>query len=312
MKRTPRPYEIGKEKVLDATNLNEPQARLLVANYYAAQEARKRMGMQIRHLGPERETAYQLPAILMVTEQGFLDLENGVKKALLKFSESRKIGQWCLSNLGVGEVITAGCIAYLDITQSPTSGHFISFAGLNPHQEWKKGEKRPYCAAMKQIMFHFGQSMVKLHNRPDCYYGGLYSFRKQLITERNENLFYEKRAREEYYTKSADQKKYLEQGKLPPSNLERQACNYAGRIFLSHLHAVMYWDKFGEAPPLPHPIVHLGHAHILKVPNTAEFFPGFDEAYYGKRPVGDRPKKLAAVKVTKPKARRCDAEIHPE
>ena len=79
---------------------------------------------------------------------------------------------------------------------------------------------------------------------------------------------------------SAAVKKKLAEGKLPDFNMDAQACRFATKIFLSHLHALWYWDSYGKPPPKPFAIEHLGHAHIIRVPNS-EAFPGFDDAYYG-------------------------------
>jgi hypothetical protein len=70
------------------------------------------------------------------------------------------------------------------------------------------------------------------------------------------------------------------EGKLPAGNLDRQACNITAKLFLSHLHAVMFWDRYGVPPPKPFAIAILGHAHEVAIPH-AEMFPGFSEAYYG-------------------------------
>jgi hypothetical protein len=41
------------------------------------------------------------------------------------------------------------------------------------------------------------------------------------------------------------------------------ARRWAVKIFLSHVHQVMYYDHFKEAPPRPFAIEHLGHAHMI-------------------------------------------------
>ena len=39
------------------------------------------------------------------------------------------------------------------------------------------------------------------------------------------------------------------------------------KMFLSHLHEVMYITILGQKPPMPFAIAHLNHAHYVKVPN---------------------------------------------
>lgn len=156
MKRAPAIPRAGREIVLEAHKLSNAEARLVVASYYDAQEMRKRADMQIRHLGDK-----EMPKILQYTADANAIIENEVKKALLRYSEATAVGQWCLSHVGIGPVITAGLLAHLDITKAPTAGHFWSFAGLNPAQKWERGEKRPYNAALKQVCFHAGESYAQ-------------------------------------------------------------------------------------------------------------------------------------------------------
>jgi hypothetical protein len=276
MKRTPHFPKPDLEVVLSVAKLSNAEARFVVSNYYDAQEARKRADMQLRHLG-DRE----MPAFLRYTAEVNAELETQVRRALLKYAEASPVGRWCLSQVGVGEVITAGLLAHIDIERAPTAGHIWRFAGQDPSCKWEKGKKRPYNAALKQIVYHLGECFKRTCNAPDAFYGAIYKSRKALLVERNETGFNAERAKT-FKTTSAEVRKALKQGKLPAGNLDRQACNYAAKIFLSHLHAVMYWDRYNQAPPKPFAIAILGHAHEIMIPNINQF-PGLAEAYYGFR-----------------------------
>jgi hypothetical protein len=276
MKRASPAIRLTREQVLSASKLGNIEARALVANYYAAQEMRKGTDMQIRHAGDKADSA----GILKFTADRFADIEADTLKALGKYAEGSKIGQWMLSQTGIGPVIAAGYLAHFDITRAPTAGHFWSFAGLNPNAKWEKGQKRPWNAELKQIGFHAGGCIKRVSNHPDSYYGKLYRERKALLEQRNERGDFAERAKV-FVAKSADWKKTLATGKLPAGNLDRQACNFVVKIFLSHLHALMYWDAFGKAPPKPFAMAILGHAHEISVPDTKTLFPGFADAYYG-------------------------------
>jgi hypothetical protein len=279
MKRASEMPKLSKELVLEAKNLSNPAARFLVANYYTAQEARKRTDMQLRHLG---ERASELEKLLEWTGNANSIMETRVQSLLLKFAEVNPIGQWMLSHIGVGPVLAAGFLAHLDVTQTETAGGFWAFAGLTGGaQKWEAGEKRPWSADVKQLCFHFGECIKRTSNHPDSFYGKFYKARKELLVKRNEAGAYAERAKI-YTTKSANVKKTLKEGKLPDGNLDRQACNITAKIFLSHLHSVMYWTHYNKAPPKPFAIAVLGHAHEVMVPH-AEMFPGFVEAYYGRR-----------------------------
>jgi hypothetical protein len=99
------------------------------------------------------------------------------------------------------------------------------------------------------------------------------------LVDRNEAGFNAERAKV-FHTNSADVRKVLKEGKLPAGNLDSQACNYVAKIFLSHFHALLYWNKYDRVPVKPFGIAILGHAHEIKIPK-ADMFPGFEEAYYG-------------------------------
>src|SRR5215475_5123062 len=180
MKRT-RHYPLPTEKVLEAENLLQAELRLLVANYYQSQEMRKRADMQLRHLGDKQP----LPISTYMAES-FADIEQQIVKALDKVLVG-PVAAWIRAQRGVGPVIAAGLVAHIDITKAPTAGHIWRFAGLDPTLEWKKGEKRPYNAALKQVCWHLGQCFMKQSNDPDCFYGNLYRERKQYEMARNES-----------------------------------------------------------------------------------------------------------------------------
>lgn len=144
--------------------------------------------------------------------------------------------------------------------------------------------KRPWNAGLKQLCWHAGQSFKKVSGEDKidkALYGRLYREHKEKVVHKNEQGHYAERART-FFTKSEEVKATLRQGRLPAGNLDSQACRYAVKIFLSHLHGVMYWDTFGQPPPRPFAIQHLGHAHEIKIPNL-DMFPGLEQAYYGGR-----------------------------
>ena len=277
MKRTAHFPKQNAEAVLVASKLNNAEARFVVSDYYASQEARKRADMQLRHLG-DKAAKSNFPLLNYAAECN-AEIEKNILRVLERYASASPVGFWMLEQHGVGPVIAAGMLAHLDIEQAPTAGHFWRFAGLDPSCRWEKGEKRPYNAALKQLTYHLGECVKRTSNAADSFYGKIYRERKALLVERNERGFNAERAKT-FKTNSAEVRKVLKEGKLPAGNLDRQACNYAAKIFLSHLHAVMFWDKYRKAPPKPFAIQHLGHAHEIWIP-MADMFPGFAESYYG-------------------------------
>ena len=271
MKRT-RKYPLSSEKILQAENLSAIELRLLVSNYYQAQEMRKRMDLQVRHLGDRQPLQ-----ITTFAAEAFADIEQQIAKALDKLTAD-PVALWLKSQRGIGPVITAGLLAHIDISKAPTAGHIWSFAGLNPEMKWEKGEKRPYNAELKQLTWHAGQCFLKQSNDPDCFYGKLYREKKKEYEARNERGGFAGKAKEYKGVTDKGNKQLLTDGKVPKAYIDACARRYAVKIFLSHLHAVMYWDHFKKAPPKPFAISILGHAHEIEIPH-ADMFDGFAEAY---------------------------------
>jgi hypothetical protein len=51
---------------------------------------------------------------------------------------------------------------------------------------------------------------------------------------------------------------------LPPAHIDARAGRYAVKIFLSHMHEIMYKRVLKKNPPKPYPIEHLGHIHYIE------------------------------------------------
>jgi hypothetical protein len=272
MKRA-RNYPLPTEKVLEAKNLSAAELRLLVANYYQAQEMRKRSDMQLRHIGDKKPLW-----ISTYMAESFADIEQQISKAFEHILTGPVVA-WMRAQRGIGPVITAGLLAHIDIKKAPTAGHIWRFAGLDPTLEWKKGEKRPYNADLKQICWHLGQCFMKQSNDPDCFYGKLYRQRKQFEIDRNEAGDNAAKAAAFKVSPGATKavKDKLKDGKLPDFNIDARARRYAVKIFLSHLHAVWHWDRFKKHAPTPYVIQFGGHTDIIEVPYV-ELVPGFVES----------------------------------
>lgn len=276
MKRARR-YPLTTEKILEAKNLPAAELRLLVANYYASQEMRKRADMQLRHLGDKQPLD-----ISTYMAEGFADIEDQIAKAFRKILADNPVAQWAMAQRGIGPVITAGLLAHIDITKAPTVGHIWRFAGLDPTLKWEKGQKRPYNADLKQICWHIGQCFMKQSNDPDCFYGRLYRQRKQFEIERNESGCNVEKAKEFRISEGATKavKDKLKTGRLPDFNIDARARRYAVKIFLSHLHEIWHWWYFGKHAPTPHVIQFGGHVHVIEPP-LGHIMPGFVESKGG-------------------------------
>lgn len=246
-------------------SLDASSARTLVDLYYRIQEHRIALGNQ------QRATADNA-----ITEYYYLQLNNieeSIKPTLRAYAQSQVVGEWALSQYGIGEILSAGLLAHIDISRVQTAGQIWSYAGLNPEQKWEKGEKRPWNAELKKLCYKIGDSFVKFHNREQCVYGHLYAKEKARRIDLNESGAYEELARKTLAEKNfsdSDTKKVYQAGKLPPGRIDSQARRYAVKIFLSHWFEVAYFAHNGTLPPKPWVLEHGGHAHYIPIPNIPE------------------------------------------
>jgi hypothetical protein len=250
-----------------AVDLTDSEARYLVDAYYTIQEYRISTAAQVREAKKIGEPNEVIDWMFDHLET----LEHQIKRALDMYTDSKPIGKWAKSICGIGPVLAAGLIANIDITKAPTAGHIWSFAGLDPTQEWNKGEKRPWNARLKVLCWKIGESFVKVSGNDKDFYGKYYVERKQQETAKNEALAYSDQAAaklEKYKIgKDTDAYKSYSVGKLPPAHIHARAKRYAVKLFLAHYQQVAYELHYGTKPPNPYPIAVLGHAHMIEPPN---------------------------------------------
>ena len=195
--------------------------------------------------------------------------EEQVAKILKKYVECHPVGQWAMSNLGVGPISIAYFLAYIDIAKAPTAGHIWSYAGYNPDADGpQKGKKRSHNAAMKTACFNLGESMIKTKGYPDAFYGPFYDQRKVYEAAKNEAGDYADQAaailkRKPDHAQAAT----YAQGKLPLGHIHSRARRWMVKIFLAHLHHVWYVEEFGELPPKPYVLTLPDHVHEIAIPN---------------------------------------------
>ena len=273
---------LNKDLRIASRTLSFSQARFLVDAYYIAQENRMREDAQIRALTEANEPS----AVVEWFAAQSRILENQLRAALDAFSGSHPAGQWARSNLGVGPVLAAGLLAYIDIRIAETASNIWSYAGLNPNQKWEKGEKRPWNAGLRTLCWKLGQSFMKVSNREDATYGRHYRDRKTYEIERNDSGGNAEAAArilaEKKWGKATEAFKYLSAGKLPPAQIDARARRHAVKLFLAHFHKT--WRELEGLPVRdPYPVVHLGHAHIID--------PGKTPGPTKKRSLESRPRR---------------------
>lgn len=269
-----------------AATLGDAEARFLVDSYYIAQKNRMRGDSQIRALSALGEPA----DVLRYFTKQFRTVECQLRGALDRYSMGHPVGIWSRSIVGIGAVLGAGFLAYIDIDQAPTVGHIWRFAGLDPTVKWGKGKKRPWCASLKVLCWHAGESFVKFHNHEDDVYGKLYVERKARELARNAEGKFHAQAVERCKeldrlgkTKSEAYKWYAGhysakgvflgngggQPMLPPGHLHERAKRWTVKLFLAHYHEVAYRHRFDKAPPLPYAIAFMPpHSHKIEPPHS--------------------------------------------
>jgi hypothetical protein len=258
---------LRRDLVKAASSLSIDEARFLVDAYYQIQENRKTAGNQVRAVAESDEPHEVLRWLFGQNAT----VEGQIKRALDSWTDSLPAARWAKSIVGIGPVISAGLAAHIDVTRSNTVGHIWRFAGLDPTVEWKKGEKRPWNAALKTLCWKIGESFVKVSGREDDFYGKLYLHRKQYEQARNDSgQLADQAARKlERFNigKTTDAYKAYAAGKLPPAHIHARAKRWAVKLFLAHYHHVAWTLETGTPPPKPYVISVLGHADMIAPPN---------------------------------------------
>lgn len=130
---------LDKDLKAAARLMGKKQARHIVDMYYTTQDVRIRADSQVRAANEAGEPC----KLLEWNADNFRRFEGDYKRALDAFTDEYTVGRWLKSICGIGPVISAGLLANLDITQAPTAGHFISYAGLVKKIKWmNKAESR--------------------------------------------------------------------------------------------------------------------------------------------------------------------------
>lgn len=250
--------------------MSRQEVRYLVDLYYQVQKFRMIAANQVRALDSAGEPHRLIDFVFANMEF----IEEDIRKALAAFVKEWRVGQWLVSICGIGPVISAGLLANLDVRGKSNCGHFWIYAGLGADQKWNKGEKRPWNASLKTLVaFKAGESFVKVQNRESDFYGKLYRDHKDKLIAINESGGFKSAAAkvlsEKKIGKDTEAYKAYSVGKLPPAHIHARARRYAAKIFLSHVHHVMFEDFYGNPPPPPYIIADPmnGHRHFIAPPN---------------------------------------------
>jgi hypothetical protein len=291
---------LRKDIKMAAVTLSKREVRFLTDLYYQMQGNRIRAGNQIRSM----DAAGEPHAVIGWFGEQFDGLESQVKKALQAYAESDPVGRWCLSQHGIGPIISAGLLAHIDIANTKSAGQIWSFAGLHADSKWEKGSKRPWNARLKTICYHAGECFIRFHNHPNCFYGKLYEERRSYEDAKNEKKDYQDQAEHILATKrigkDTDAYGYYSEGTLPPAHMKARARRWAVKMFLSHWFEVSWYYHYGRGnrPPMPYILAHGEgkHVHRVEIPNF-----DLDHGFHGDIEVEEeKPKRKGGRKKATP------------
>ena len=247
--------------------LSDQEARYLVDGYYIMQEQRKRLNNQVLALSNTQEPH----SLIVWLAHNLKCFENQIKLALSKYADASPIGQRVQTVVGIGPVISAGLLAHIDITLAPTAGAVWRYAGLDPTQEWKKKEKRPWNASLKTLAWKIGESFLKTKNHEKSFYGPLFDERWEYEKAQNEKGLFADQAAEKLkkfkISKTTTAYKFYSKGFLPPAHILQRAKRWATKLFLSHFHEALYIEHFKKTPPETYILTaEENHVHKIECP----------------------------------------------
>lgn len=251
-----------------ANVLSDQEARFLVDAYYQMQEDRIRSAHRRRQMDESKEPNL----VIGWLEEQSTTLESQIRGALDKYTKSKEIGRRLRSVKGIGPVISAGYIANVDIRKANTAGKLWKYCGVAPGFDKRvRGEKMTFNPALKRLTFLVGESFKRLS--PDdesAFYRKIYDARKGYESAKNEAGDYAEQAKaaleQKKYGKETEAYKAYSVGKLPLARIDRRACRYAAKMFISHMQEVWYELETGEKPPKPYIISVGGHVDYVPPP----------------------------------------------
>lgn len=256
-----------------ARTLDRDGARQLVALYYRIQRFRIALTNRIGAKNRDETKAIKADEPIKTEPNAFVTfaahelhtLEKNIAKAMAIFTEGQEESRWAKDVYGIGPVLAAGLVAYVDPERSVTAGQLWSFAGLNPQKKWGKGETRPFHPGLKVHAWRIGASFWRTHKSPKSFYGAMIAKRKAEEVSKNERREFRALAEQslrERNIKDAKLKATYQDGRLPAGRLQLRAQRIGVKLFLAHWLETARKAR-GLPVPLPYPIAHQGHAHVI-------------------------------------------------
>lgn len=123
---------ISKDVKESLVTISLPELRYLVDSYYQSQDDRITKDGQVRAIkqGYDGED-HEPPLALTWVARNRRNEEEQIKKMLDIYTDNHPVGKWAKETIGIGPVLSAALIAYMDIEKCKHSGQFLSYAGQN-------------------------------------------------------------------------------------------------------------------------------------------------------------------------------------
>ena len=136
-----------KTELMQIENISRSEIKTVVDTYYQVQDMRKAVREQIRAIEQGRSAKISDNKEANVTILKWIlanvaIIEKGITESLELICESNTVGRWLLDINGIGPILAAGLLGYLDVEGKDYATQFISYAGLNDNNRpWLGAEK---------------------------------------------------------------------------------------------------------------------------------------------------------------------------
>lgn len=294
-----------------AAIISPKQVRYLISSYYSLQKIRISAGLRAKSL----ETVGEPASVMRYIENEMLSMERQMSRALSWYTKEKSIAIWMESITGIGAVLAAGLLSYIDWENTTSPSRIYAYAGLDPHTSWVRGEKRPWNVNLKVLCYKIGESFVKMQSRKNDFYGHFFAYRKAIEWNRNLRGELSEQASKSIKAKSFDESGYsffwysgrvsakwsvqlLNSGEnfplklpsealdkldsipmLPPAHIHARARRWAVKLFIAHAVQISCWLLRGQLADDPYAMSHLKHKDYIYPPSLdvlQEIKPGIE------------------------------------
>lgn len=132
---------------------------------------------------------------------------------------------------------------------------------------------KPYNPYLKEACYHLGLGIRRMNNTENYMYGQLYKERLAYEYEMNSVLAYEDQAIEIFRNTNwkdigeGSISNVYKEGKLPPFHIESRARRWITKLFMSHFHEILFYEKYERKPKKPYILTVNDEATEISCPN---------------------------------------------